>query len=712
MNRFLKLFILSGIIFQSAFLFSQEKLLTIDDISYKNRSIFPKRIPQLQWVGSSDSYAYAKENTVFQVIAKNGKESVLLDLNALNSALQSSGFDTLNKLPALDFSIDEVALFNVKNKYYRFNLSERALQQINIIPDSAENIDYNIESGEIAYTLKNNLYYSSDGELTAITNDSDPGIVNGQTVHRNEFGIKKGIFWSPDGLKIAFYRKDETMVTDYPLVNINTRVATVENTKYPMAGMTSEQVTLGIYDLLSGETVFAKTGEPKDQYLTAITWAPDSKSVYIGLLNREQNHLRVNQYDAQSGDSLRTVFEEQDPKYVEPENPLYFEENNNTQFIWVSETDGYDQLYLYSANSNKLTQLTTGTWVVSKFLGYYGNNTAYFLGTLESPLQKNIYSVNTKTGKITRISPDDGTHTAMVSQSGNYIIDAYSNTTTSLEYKLLSSQGKAIRTIQEDSNPLKDYKLGEISIFKLQADDGTDLYCRMIKPIDFDNTKKYPVIVYVYGGPHDQEVSDSWLGGASLVLNYYAEQGFLVFSLDNRGTAFRGRDFEQAIHRNLGTIEVSDQMVGVNYLKSLPYVDSTRIGVDGWSYGGFMTISMMLKNPGVFKVGVAGGPVIDWQYYEVMYGERYMDTPQENPEGYKNANLLNHMDSLSAKLMIIHGTMDPTVVWQQSLLFVQKAISLGKQIDYFSYPSHGHGVGYADRDHLNELIFNYFKENL
>lgn len=712
MNRLIKFLILSGIIFQSIFLFSQEKLLTIDDISYKNRSIFPKRVPQLQWMGSSDVYAYAEENTVFQVVAKNGKQSTLLDLKALNAALQSSGYDTLRQLPALDFSIDEVALFNIKEKYYRYQIAEQNIQQINSIPDSADNIEYNIESGDIAFTLKNNLYYSSDGELTAITNDSESGIVNGQTVYRNEFGIKKGIFWSPDGLKIAFYRKDETMVSDYPLVNINTRVATVENTKYPMAGMTSEQVTLGIYDLLSGETVFAKTGEPKDQYLTAVTWAPDSKSVYIGLLNREQNYLRMNQYDAQSGDSLRNVFVEQDPKYVEPENPLFFEENNNTQFIWVSETGGYDQLYLYSAASNKLTQLTTGTWVVTKFLGYYGNNTAFFLGTLDSPLQQNIYSVNTKTGKITRISPDDGTHTALVSQSGNYILDAFSNTNTSLEYKLLDSQGKEIRTIQEDSKPLKDYKLGEMSIFKLQAADGTDLYCRMIKPIDFDSTKKYPVIIYVYGGPHDQEVSDSWLGGASLVLNYYAEQGFLVFSLDNRGTANRGREFEQAIFRNLGTIEVSDQMLGVNYLKRLPYVDSTRIGVDGWSYGGFMTISMMLKNPGIFKVGVAGGPVIDWQYYEVMYGERYMDTPQENPEGYKNANLLNYVDSLSGKLMIIHGTMDPTVVWQQSLLFVQKAISQGKQIDYFTYPGHGHGVGYADRDHLNELIFEYFKENL
>jgi dipeptidyl-peptidase-4 len=418
------------------------------------------------------------------------------------------------------------------------------------------------------------------------------------------------------------------------------------------------------------------------------------------------------QYDAESGDLLRTVFEEQSPKYVEPENPIYFEENNNTQFIWVSETGGYDQLYLYSANSNKLTQLTTGTRVVTKFLGYYGENTAFFQGTSESPLQQKIYSVNTKTGKITLISPDDGTHTAMISQSGNYILDAFSNTETSLEYKLLNNQGKVLRTIQEATNPLKDYKLGDMSIFKLQADDGTELYCRMIKPVDFDSTKKYPAIVYVYGGPNDQEVSDSWLGGASLVLNYYAEQGFLVFSLDNRGTANRGKEFEQAIHRNLGAIEVSDQMVGVNYLKSLPYADSTRIGVDGWSYGGFMAISMMLKNPGVFKVAVAGGPVIDWQYYEVMYGERYMDTPQENPEGYRNANLLNFVNNLTGKLMIIHGTMDPTVVWQQSLLFVQKAISLGKQVDYFVYPGAGHGVGYADRDHLNELIFNYFKENL
>ena len=502
------------------------------------------------------------------------------------------------------------------------------------------------------------------------------------------------------------------MVSDYPLVNINERVANVENTKYPMAGMTSEEVTLGIYDLKSGETIYAKTGEPRDQYLTSVTWAPDGKTVYIALLNREQNQLKLNQYDALTGDFIKTLFVEENPKYVEPENPLFFESDNNEDFLWISETDGYDHLYYYKAIANQLSQLTSGNWVVTKFIGFYGKNTAYFLATKESPLQQNIYSVNLENGKIIRVSPDDGTHSAMVSSNGNYIIDTYSNTKTSLEYKLLDKQGKQISLLQADNNPLKEYKLGEMSIFTLKAEDDTELYCRMIKPLDFDSTKKYPVIVYVYGGPHAQEVTDSWLGDAGFGLNYYAQQGFLVFTLDNRGSANRGSDFEQAIHRNLGTIEVSDQMVGVNYLKSLLYVDTTRLGVDGWSYGGFMTISMMLKNPGVFKAGVAGGPVIDWQYYEVMYGERYMDTPQENPEGYKNANLLNYVDNLQGNLMIIHGTLDPTVVWQHSLLFVQEAIRKGKQMNYFVYPGHGHGVGFADRDHLNELIFNYFKENL
>jgi dipeptidyl-peptidase-4 len=466
-----------------------------------------------------------------------------------------------------------------------------------------------------------------------------------------------------------------------------------------------------VYHLKTGKTVFMKTGEPKEQYLTAVTWGPESKLIYISLLNRDQNHLTVNSYNSETGELVRTLFEETNPHYVEPENPLYFRPEHNDEFVWVSERSGFDHLYLYNTKGEIIRQLTSGPWVVTGILGFRGDE-LWFTGTKESPLEDNVYTVEIETGQITRISPDHGTHNAMVSKTGNYVLDIYSSTDVTREYKLLNNKGKEMRVLLADSNPLAGYNLGKMSILTLKADDGTPLYCRMIKPINFDSTKTYPVIVYVYGGPHAQLITDSWLGGAGLFLNYLAEQGYIIWTMDNRGSANRGRDFEQIIHRQVGQVEVNDQMVGVNYLKTLTYVDTTRMGVDGWSYGGFMTISLMLNHPGVFKVAVAGGPVIDWKYYEVMYGERYMDTPQANPEGYEEASLLNKVDQLQGKLMVIHGTKDPTVVWQQSLTFLQAAIEHGKDIDYFVYPGHGHNMSGKDRAHLYEKISRYFNDFL
>jgi len=464
--------------------------------------------------------------------------------------------------------------------------------------------------------------------------------------------------------------------------------------------------------LESGTIVFLKTDGPKDQYLTTVTWGPEGKYIYIALLNRDQNHLKLNKYDATTGDFIKTLFEENNSKYVEPEHPLYFNPENPSEFIWFSERNGYNHLYLFNIEGKLLKQLTNGEWVVTEFLGFYDKDKIYFKSTKDSPLQQNIYSLNLKDDKLFRVSPDHGTHTARISKDGKYIIDIFSNNEISRQYSLLNNKGKTIRIIKKDKQPLKDYQLGEMLVFDLKAPDGTILYSRLIYPTDFDRSKRYPVIVYVYGGPHAQLVTDSWLGGAGLFLNYMASQGYFIFTLDNRGSANRGQDFEQAIFRNCGSIEVEDQMVGVNYLKTLPYIDTTRIGVDGWSYGGFMTTSLMLKQPTTFKVGVAGGPVIDWQYYEVMYGERYMDTPKSNPEGYKKASLLNYISQLQGKLLLIHGTNDPTVVWQHSLLFLQKAIQSGKQMDYMVYPGHGHGVRGKDRLHLNTKIADYFKDNL
>ena len=691
---------------------AQEKLLTIEDASYMNKALFPSRVQQLQWIGDADYYAYAKDNSLYKVSAKRGTETLLLDLDMLNTGMQFHHYDSIKQLPSCDFFKDDYCYFRSKGALYTYDMISQQLTKHNQVPDTAENIDLHKETGIVAYTIENNLYISIEGKIEQITDDQDPGIVNGQTVHRSEFGITGGTFWSDDGTKLAFYRKDETMVTDYPLVDVTKRVAEVQTTKYPMAGMASEEVTLGIYDLAKGASVYLKTGEPKDQYLTSVTWGPNSNHIYIALLNRDQNHLKLNKYDASTGELVATLFEEMNPKYVEPETPMYFNPSNTEEFVWLSEQDGYNHIYLHNTDGALMKQLTTGKWVVTKFLGFYNSGLAYFIGTKDSPIEKNIYSVSLKDGTITRISPDHGTHSAKISKNGKYIIDIYSSTDVTREYKLLNNKGKQLRIIQHDKNTLADYKLGEMTISTITADDGTDLYYRLIKPVDFNSNQKYPAIVYVYGGPHAQLITDSWLGGAGLFLNYLAEQGFVIFTVDNRGSANRGRDFEQAIFRNLGEKELKDQMAGIEFLKTLPYVNQDRIGVNGWSYGGFMTTLMMLKKPEIFKVGVCGGPVIDWQYYEVMYGERYMDTPQDNPEGYKNSNLMNYVDSLDGKLLLIHGTSDPTVVWQHSLLFIQEAISKGKLMDYFVYPGHGHGVRGSDRVHLNKKMANYFIENL
>lgn len=692
---------------------AQDKLLTAEDASWMNRELYPAYVQNLQWIGHSDAYVYVKKNDFVKVAVRKKKETVLFSLKKLNNTFVKAGGDSLKRLPSMRFTNDYSARFPVKGIYYRYDFIKNEIKKLEQIPDTAKNIAINNNTDAIAYTLKNNLYVAVGHENRQITFDKNPGFVNGQIVSRNEFGINKGIFWLKDGSKLAFYHKDESKVGNYPLVDINQREAKVKNIKYPMAGMTSEEVHLGVYDINSKKTIFLKTGDHTDHYLTCITWGPKGQYIYVAILNRGQNHMWLNKYSAETGEKVKTLFEETNPHYVEPEHPLYFNPFNPHQFVWISERDGWDQLYLYDTDGHLIKQLTKGKWVVTGFKGFYLKNQAFFIATKESPLQQNLYRVDLRNGKIFRITPDHGTHTVSISKSGKYIIDIFSNTTVSREYKLLNYKRKELSVIQKDKKPLKKYKLGKMDIFTLKSNiDSADLYCRMIKPVDFDSTKKYPVIVYVYGGPHAQLITDSWMGGAGLFLNYMAENGYLIFTLDNHGSANRGRDFEQIIHRHLGTNEIKDQLTGVKYLKSLPFVDSTRIGVNGWSYGGFMTTSLMLRTPGVFKVGVCGGPVIDWKYYEVMYGERYMDTPQENPEGYKEASLLNYVQNLKGHLLIIHGTMDPTVVWQNSLLLIQKAIEKDKLIDYFVYPGQQHGVRGRARIHLTRKMKTYFDDYL
>jgi len=718
-----KTFLLTTILLTSIlFTFSQEKKLTIEDaVKGQWREFYPEHLSGVSPFMEND-FTYVKDYKEIKLISKNKKDDkTIITLSDINDALKNLSYKEIKYFPYWNYSwINKNQLsFNMQNTYYIYNISTKKLDLSIQVPENAENLRPCKANNYIAYTIDNNLLFSDiKGKTVNITYDENKGIVNGNAyTHRQEFGIDNGIFWSPNGNYIAFYRKDETMVADYPLVDITSRIATLKNTKYPMIGEKSEEVTLGIYNLKTGKTVFANvTDFTAERYLTSITWDTNGKYIYIGVLNRGQNHLKLNKYNAEDGSFVKTLFEEKNDRYVEPEHQLIFTEGLNNQFIWYSERDGYQHLYLYDTEGNLKKQLTKGDWIVNDFLGFdVKNKNLYIYATKDSPIEKNLYKVNFKNGEMQRLTTDNGIHNVTISNSKKVFFDSYSNQNTPNNNFLVDINGKKIKDVLIAKNPYKEngYELGKMTIGKIKAADGkTDLYYRLITPPNFDKTKKYPVVVYVYGGPHAQLIHNSWNGDARLWQFYMAQKGYVMFTIDNRGSENRGFEFESIIHRQCGQEEMKDQMKGIDFLKSLPYVDADKIGVHGWSYGGFMTTSLITNYPETFKVAVAGGPVIDWKYYEVMYGERYMDTPKENPEGFEKTSLLNSAKNLKGRLLIIHGYQDPVVVPQNSIDFIRSCIKAGTDLDYFLYPESEHNMAGDTRIHLMKKVTRYFDDFL
>ena len=558
-------------------------------------------------------------------------------------------------------------------------------------------------------------------EMEGLLNE-DKNIVTGQAIHRYEFGISKGIFWSPDGNYIAFYQKDETDVANYPLLNINATPGKVNSIKYPMAGQKSEYGKVGIYKVSDSKSFIKKfrkhsgkmlaTGGDKEHYLTNVTWSPDESKIYIAEVNRDQNHMHFNEYDVVTSKKVRTIFEEKNDKWVEPENPGFFPTKDVNTMLWMSEKNGFMNLYRVNMKNGKWASLTNFDFPITSFLGINDAGTyAYVQATGKDGREKHIYSVSLKELDVTHFTSQSGTHNGKVSSTGNYILDVYSNITTPKITQLINTESGSFMVLKDSKNRLEGHQTATMELGELTSKSGEKLYTRMIKPHDFDPSKKYPVLIYVYGGPHAQMITNSWLGGARLWMHWMANQGYIVYTLDGRGSANRGFNFENQIHRQIGEVEMEDQLTGVEYLKSLPYADSMRLAVHGWSYGGFMTTSLMLRHPGVFTTAVAGGPVIDWKWYEIMYGERYMDSPQDNPEGYKKNSLMQYVKNLDGKLLTIHGTVDDVVVMQHNLALVQQSVKDGVQMDFFPYPMHPHNVRGKDRVHLMTKILNYVIEN-
>ena len=688
---------------------AQQKHLNIDDavLGYY-KGLYPKSLRALQWVSDTDNYSYMDAGAyLIKDVNKNELKKISLD------DLQKS-YPQLKRLPYFQTITGRVAVFQTADAFEVYDYKQNKSEASIAYPKDAANQEYCATNNAVAYTVANNLYVStsnqSDIPVTAI---KDKNIVSGQAIHRSEFGITKGTFWSPKGNYLAFYQKDESNVSNYPLVDITTYPASLKNIKYPMAGQGSEQAKIGIFNMHTHQTSYLDIDTSDEHYLTNLAWSPDEKYITLAEVNRGQNHMWFNYYDVATGKKVKTLFEETNDKWVEPETPALFVPNSNTTFLWLSERDGFMNVYQYDLVSDKTRQVTDFKFVVTQILGF-GTNGKYLYveATGTDPKSLQVYQVNLKNLKYKQITKDGGTHRTQLSHSGAYLIDNYSSLTTPRKQAIIHIKDKECDVLLEAENPLKEYAVGTTEFVKLKAKNGMDLEARIIKPADFDPNKKYPVLVYVYGGPHAQLVTDTWMGGASLWMEYMAtEKEYLIFTVDGRGSEHRGFAFESGIYRNQGGVNMEDQMTGVAYLKSLPYVDTDRLAIHGWSYGGFMTISMMLRHPGVFTTAVAGGPVTDWKYYEVMYGERYMDTPQENPEGYENTRLHKYIKNLDGNLLIIHGSIDDTVVPQHSMTLLKAAVDNGVQLDFFTYPMHPHNVRGKDRVHLMEKVIRYIVKN-
>ncbi|MEY8593282.1 DPP IV N-terminal domain-containing protein [Butyricimonas hominis] len=688
---------------------AQEKILTMEE-AVVGYHLYP-RAKYIQWQGDKNQFTYLDREGLTGESADKGEKTVLLTVPELNKII---GAD-LKGFPNFSWLDGNTLVVARQGKIYHIDVEKKQLKQTFSFPKGAANQTYSKAGNMYAYTVDNNLYYMDErGNSYAVTSDENKNIVNGQVVSRNEFGITGGIFWSPDGKKLGFYRKDESEVTNFPLLDINSRTGDLKEIKYPMAGMKSELVTMGVYDIASGTTVFLDVNDfGREQYLTGVTWAPESDIVYVQVLNRGQDHMRLNKYDASTGKQIATLFEEKSDTYVEPQNGLVFMKNNPKQFLYeTNNRDGYFNLYLYDVNGKLIKRLTD----VDADVAYAGMDRAgkyvYYLSSEVSPVEKQLFRVDVKSGKKTRLTPEEGWHTITMSGDCSYFIDSYSSVKTPRNVDLATNSGKVVRRVQEVENPNKDYNWGEVTLGSIKADDGSDLYYRLIKPMNFDPNKKYPVIHYVYGGPHAQMVTNIWNANIRMWEMYMAQHGYVVFIIDNHGTPNRGKAFEEVIHRQCGQVEMKDQVKGIEWLKSFPWVDAERIGVHGWSYGGFMTISLITNYPDIYKVGVAGGPVIDWKWYEAMYGERYMDSPQENPEGYAKVSLIAKAKDLKGKLLICQGAVDPVVVWQHSLSFIRECIKNNVQVDYFPYPCAEHNVMGRDRIHLMQKVTDYFEDYL
>lgn len=731
--------LLSGIV-----LFGQTELIDLQGV-FKGKYRYD-RLPSLQWrpagKAATAQYTYydKEKDAVIGVDFLKGKETELFKFQQFyDDYAKSNGQKTLDAAgfkaqggrvsTAFSWKDEQTLTFDFvnpsdKNTYHvTYSFATKRFQSAPASGEKEETVDQSAD-GKIRISNFDGEegYFVTDGkDHYLLCPDTGEHIVFGEPVHRSEWGIDEGWYFSPNSNYIAFYRMDESMVEDYPLLQTSdgegaAHIAYVKNIKYPMAGRTSHQVKVGIFDVAQSfqqkKTVYhyIQTDLRDGEFLTNVTFSPDEKYLYITHLNREQNHSKLIRYDVNTGKRIGIVLEERDDRFVEPQTRMIFLKDG--RFIWQSDRDGWNHFYLYQFDGTLVKQITKGNWPVLEFLALdEKEEVIYFMTNRDNPVDKYLYSVNIKTRDLKQLTKQSGTHTIVLSSDKKYFLDYFSSLHVPFQIYAGSTDGKMYKKIFESKNPYGNLLLGTDTIFSLKNSHGDDLYCEMILPPNFDKNKKYPCLVYVYGGPHSQLVTNTFMT-AGVFLNYMAQKGYVIFVMDNRGTNNRGAEFEKCIHRRLGVCESEDQMVGIRYLQSLPYVDKDRMGIDGWSFGGFMTLTMVTEHPEVFRSASCGGPVVNWEWYEIMYGERYMDTPQENPDGYAKACILPKIKNLKCPLLIMHGQQDNTVVQQHSLELLHQSVLDDVQIQYFPYTTHEHNVRGLDRVQMWHKIEQFHDQYL
>lgn len=709
---------------------AQLKNLTLNDIFMSDK--FKLKTLSVDWLPGEDAYTFTKFDSATNAEQiwihdiKTGEEKTLLSYAELNSQVSdfsshvSAYFYSPDKKYILFTGALRARRLKTGGNFYLYDTGTKRLQLVSGVSDPEEQkiIEFSPDGTKISYVKDNNLYVYdiATASTKQLTTDGNENIINGNFdwVYEEEFEIINGYEWSPDSKYIAYWRLDQSKVPIYRITDFMPTYLKIEEQHYPYAGYPNSSVKIGLTDVTNGKTSWVNTGNDSDFYIPRIEWTSDPKSLAVEKLNRLQNHFDILVADRETGDA-NSILIEDDKDYLEVNNDLTFLKDGKG-FIWESERSGNNHLYLFDMQGRQKVELTKGKYDVAA-LAYVDevHGKVYYTSSETSPMQRELYVVDLDGKNKKELTKEAGVHNIDFSPLGDYYIDSYSTFTMPPSWRLYLSDGKYVSTLAEnEKDQLESYSKGESSFIQAETTDNEKLNAWMIKPANFDTSKKYPVLFYVYGGPGSQTVMDSYGYTNYLWYQYLAEQGYIIFSVDNRGTGARGKDFRQITYKNLGYYESMDQAEAAKYLaKTYAYVDASRIGIWGWSYGGYMTSLTVFKYGDVFKLGVAVAPVTSWKLYDTIYTERYMQTPDLNPKGYEESAPQVYADQLKRKFLVIQGTADDNVHWQNSIQLVDKLENANKQFSLMYYPGKDHGIGgKITRDNLFTHITEYILQNL